>query len=101
MYSEKNLPVNDVSIKYDSLDILSPTNIKTDKKGLFILPKIILKNDLQAKRRISKLSSLIYITKKGYKKTTIDSKKFVKNEAKTNDTIDIGNIYLEKTNEDE
>ncbi|MDI9309425.1 MAG: hypothetical protein QM535_04350 [Limnohabitans sp.] len=94
VFSEDFNPINDVSIKYDSLDLLSPTNIKTNHKGSFVFPKIEIANTIETKRRISLLSSQLYITKEGYKKIVIELKEFEKNEK---DTIYIDTLQMKKS----
>ncbi len=92
VHSNFSKPIENVSIRYDSLDLLSSRDIKSNKDGLFVFPKILAQNKLEFKKRISKLSSKVYLTKKGYKTIIIDLNNFEKSEI---DTIFIDTIYME------
>ena len=92
VYSISSKPIENVSIRYDSLDLLSSRDIKSSENGLFVFPKILTQNKLEFKKRINKLSSKIYLTKKGYKTAIIDLNNFEKSES---DTIFTDTIYME------
>lgn len=83
-------PLPNVSIVYDSLDVLSPRNVITNNKGQFILPKIEMKNYQNFIKSIKEINSMIIIKKKGYDTKKINLKTYDMNK----DTIDIGTIYL-------
>lgn len=85
-------PLADVSVVYDSSDVLSPQNIVTNKNGRFILPKIEMNNYEDFTSSVKRINSIIFIKKKGYILKKIDLKKYDNNE----DTIRVGTIHLEK-----
>ena len=87
---DDKIPLPDVSIVYDSSDILSPSNVTTNKKGQFILPKIEIKNYHNFIKSIRGINSIIILKKKGYDIKKINLKDYDRNK----DTIDIGTIYL-------
>ena len=88
------IPLADVSVVYDSLDVLSPQNIITNKKGWFILPKIEMDNYEDFKSYVKGINSIILIKKKGYILKKINLKKYDTGK----DTIRLGVIHLEKAN---
>ncbi|OMQ10523.1 hypothetical protein [[Flexibacter] sp. ATCC 35103] len=87
-----DLPLKDVSLKYDSTDVLSPQNIKTDNKGFFIMPKIELSDYKEFISRQKEINNDIIIKKENFKNTTIKIDKY----DKSIDTIDLGIIQLDK-----
>lgn len=87
-------PLADVSVVYDSLDVLSPQNIVTNKDGRFVLPKIEMDNYGDFISSVKEINSIILIKKKGYFLKKIDLKKY----DKSKDTIRVGVIHLEKAN---
>ena len=90
IYDDK-IPLPNVSIVYDSSDILSPRNVTTNNKGQFILPKIEMKNYQNFIKSIKEINSIIILKKKGYDIKKINLKAYDRNK----DTIDIGTIYLQ------
>lgn len=87
-------PLKDVSVVYESSDVLSPQNIKTNEKGRFVLPKIEMRDYEDFKNSVKGITSIVIIKKVGYKPKTIDIKKY----NTTKDTINVGIVHLEKTN---
>lgn len=86
------IPLADVSVGYDSLDVLSPQDIMTNKNGRFILPKIEMENHEDFINSVKGINSIILIKKKGYILKKIDLKKY----DTSKDTIKVGVIHLEK-----
>lgn len=85
-------PLADVSVVYDSLDVLSPQHIVTSKNGLFILPKIEMDNYDEFVSAVKRINSIIFIKKNGYILKKVDLKKY----DTSKDTIRVGVIHLEK-----
>ncbi|MFH7001882.1 hypothetical protein [Flavobacterium bizetiae] len=85
-----NLAIKDVSIKYESTNVLSPQNVKTDKNGFFIMPKIEIRGYKEFISRQKEINSQMIINKSNYKTIRINIDKYDKG----HDTIDLGFIYL-------
>lgn len=85
-----DLAIKDVSIKYDSTDVLSPQNIKTDLSGFFILPKVEIRGYKEFISLQKETNVNLIITKSNYKTIKINLDKYNND----NDTIDVGIIYL-------